>query len=72
MLMREGDRWICSNPSCKCEILVLLSSNVPYGDHPVCACGHRMKKAYIAPQLRTIRNPEDLRALQEKFSAKVR
>ena len=33
MTMREGDRWICSNPSCKCEILVLLSSNVPYGDH---------------------------------------
>jgi len=71
MTMREGDRWICSNPGC-CEIQVLVPSGSTTVGNPVCSCGSAMRKEYIAPQLRMIRDPDELRDLQEKFFTKVR
>jgi len=69
MTMREGERWICSNSECRCEVLV-LSAGTQEGTNPRCSCGFPMKKAYSAPQVRHI-SGEDAKVLHEKFFSKV-
>lgn len=49
MIMRPGERWHCTNPSCQCAVLVESGGNVE-GFNPRCACGGIMKKQYAAPQ----------------------
>jgi hypothetical protein len=66
MTMREGERWICPNPACGCEVLVVLSGTGD-GTNPRCSCGFAMRKRYTAPKLRLLEGKD----LREKFYSKV-
>jgi len=60
MLMKNGERWHCTNPVCRCAILVESSGEVE-GHNPSCACGSPMKKQYSPPVLQYldfIRSPD--------------
>lgn len=70
MTMREGERWICSNSRCKCEVLVVFSAGTHEGRNPRCSCGSAMKKTYTAPKLRSIEEDE-AKSLHERFFSKV-
>ena len=48
MLMKAGEHWHCSNPLCRCEVLVARTNQID-GCNPVCACGAFLKKKYAAP-----------------------
>jgi len=72
MTMREGERWICSNPKCRCEIHVAISAGTVDGTNPQCSCGCRMRKAYTAPILRLIHFPDELKVHKEKFFSNAR
>jgi hypothetical protein len=48
MMMKTGERWHCTNPACRCEVLVQVHSEVD-GNNPRCVCGTPMKKKYVAP-----------------------
>jgi hypothetical protein len=48
MVMKNGERWHCTNAACGCSIVVETSSGVE-GKNPLCACGSVMKKRYAAP-----------------------
>jgi len=50
MLMKTGERWHCTNPLCRCQILVAQSGELD-GHNPVCACGSPLKKKYVSPLL---------------------
>jgi len=50
MTMKTGEQWNCSNPECRCEILVQNSSETE-GSNPRCVCGAPMKKKYAPPRL---------------------
>jgi hypothetical protein len=71
MIMSEGDRWICLNPACGREIIVLQTVGTDVRTNPKCTCGFPMKKPYSVPEFRTI-HPDDVNRFQEKFSLKTR
>jgi len=71
MIMREGERWICSNPACRCEVDVVIASKSADGTNPKCCCGSRMRKPYRAPSFRPIGNQDELKVVLEKFSSSV-
>lgn len=48
MVMKTGERWHCTNPTCRCSILVETSGEAE-GQNPLCACGGVMKKQYSPP-----------------------
>ena len=48
MHMKTEDRWHCTNPACRCEVLVESSANQD-GKNPRCSCGATMKKKYTSP-----------------------
>jgi hypothetical protein len=48
MLMHCGDRWHCTNPACRCTVLV-ESGTPANGANPRCSCGSIMKKDYKSP-----------------------
>jgi hypothetical protein len=50
MLMKTGERWHCTNPACRCEVLVQASGKID-GKYPMCACGGTMKRKYASPAL---------------------
>ncbi len=50
MLMKIGEQWHCTNPACRCEVLV-QSAGVIEGKNPRCICGAPMKKKYAPPNL---------------------
>ena len=50
MLMKAGERWRCSNPECRCEVLVQSGGAID-GRNPICVCGGAMKRKYAPPQL---------------------
>ena len=50
MLMKAGERWHCTNPACRCEVLVESSGKID-GRNPVCPCGGTMKRKYAPPAL---------------------
>lgn len=50
MIMKAGQRWRCSNPACRCEVLVQTSGELE-GSNPRCVCGAPMKKEYTPPNL---------------------
>jgi hypothetical protein len=68
--MQIGERWICSNLRCGCEIVVTFSTRTGRGTNPRCSCGSPMKKRYTAPVIRLMQNDE-VRNLREKFLSKV-
>lgn len=67
MVMKTGERWLCTNSSCGCSILVETSGQAE-GKNPLCACGSVMKKQYSSPvfqYLDFLRFPEPTRAHQD-------
>jgi hypothetical protein len=48
MIMKTGELWHCTNPSCRCEVLVQSGSDTE-GSNPRCVCGAPMKKTYAPP-----------------------
>lgn len=50
MLMKVGEHWRCTNPACRCEVLVETGGNM-HGSNPVCTCGAVLKKKYASPAL---------------------
>jgi hypothetical protein len=48
MSTKIGEQWHCTNPACRSEVLVQLSSPAGVGN-PRCACGAPMKKKYSPP-----------------------
>jgi hypothetical protein len=48
MIMKSGERWHCTNPACRCAVLVEITGETE-GENPVCACGSLMKKSYSSP-----------------------
>jgi hypothetical protein len=72
MTMREGEHLICSNPDCRCEVVVVVSAPSPTDRNPICTCGFALRKVYVAPTVRTIRNPDEVKELQEMFFSKIR
>jgi hypothetical protein len=71
MIMREGERWICSSPACRSEIEVVIAFKTADGTNPKCCCGSRMRKAYDAPSFRKIPNQDEFKVLLERFSSAV-
>jgi len=51
MVMKSGERWHCTNPACRCAVLVETNGEVD-GDNPRCACSSLMKKEYSPPVFR--------------------
>ncbi|HWZ96795.1 MAG TPA: hypothetical protein VN025_03470 [Candidatus Dormibacteraeota bacterium] len=48
MVMHPGDRWHCTNLSCRCTVIV--ESGTPLGGaNPRCSCGSIMKKEFKSP-----------------------
>jgi hypothetical protein len=68
--LQNGDRWICQNADCRCEIVVVKSSGLKTGSNPICSCGSTMKKPYTTPELKELRpdEAEDLFPEQRAFS----
>lgn len=69
--MCKGEHWICSNPECRCEVFVVHPAVTTEGENPQCTCGFPMRKPYIAPIFRAIRDFDELKHLQEMFSPKA-
>lgn len=61
MRMKTEDRWHCTNPACRCEVLV-ESSATEEGKNPRGSCGATMKKTYASPALTYL----DFLCLEEK------
>jgi len=72
MNMRRGEKWICSNPTCRSEFVVTVAGGPEGGVNPRCCCGSKMKKVYAAPTFWTIQNPEDARVPDRKILTKAR
>jgi hypothetical protein len=51
MVMHSGEHWHCTNPACRCGVLVEIDGKID-GDNPRCACGSAMKKDYSPPHLK--------------------
>jgi hypothetical protein len=51
--MRPRERYVCQNPDCRCEVVVVKTSMEATRD-PICCCGAKMKKAYAKPVLRVL------------------
>jgi len=63
-----GERWICSNADCRCELVVTHSGRTGEGANPRCFCGSPMKKRYTAPRFREIRQDEAKNLYERLFS----
>lgn len=48
MVMHPGERWHCTNLSCRCTILVEIGTPRE-GTNPRCSCGAVMKKDFKSP-----------------------
>jgi hypothetical protein len=51
MIMKSGESWHCTNPSCLCQVRVEVTGEIE-GQNPRCACGSLLKKVYTAPVFR--------------------
>ena len=72
MNMRRGEKWICSNPTCRSEFVVTVASGPEGGVNPRCCCGSNMKKEYVKPRFWSIQNLADSSAHDRKFLTKAR
>jgi hypothetical protein len=48
MVMHPGERWHCTNLTCRCTILVETGTSQDAGN-PCCSCGFLMKKEFKSP-----------------------
>lgn len=53
MVMNSGERWHCTNPACRCSVLVEAAGDIE-GSNPYCACGGDMKKVHSRPVFRCL------------------
>jgi hypothetical protein len=51
--MRKGQRFVCQNSECGCELEVIKAPIADSASNPRCACGVEMKKPYIKPSVTT-------------------
>jgi|HubBroStandDraft_6_1064221.scaffolds.fasta_scaffold482324_2 hypothetical protein len=49
----KGQRFICQNPECGCEMDVTKASHLDVASNPRCGCGVEMKKPYVKPSITT-------------------
>ncbi len=56
MRVKEHDGFVCVNPVCGAQIVVLKEATVP--GRPRCACGSEMKRVYRSPVLRVLNQIE--------------
>ncbi len=71
----RGDRWICQNPGCGAEVMVISPSQLKEESNLRCRCGGEMGRSYSAPTVRKLEagEAEELRqdpALSEKLRAR--
>ena len=72
MTMREGEHWICSNRSCRCEVVVTAGAGRKEGTNPICSCGFAMRKRYSAPIFTAIPEPACANDFQEMIFSRTR
>ena len=72
MNMRKGEKWVCSNPTCRCEFVVTVASAPEDGVNPRCCCGSKMKKVYAAPAFWIKQNPGNSEPAGKKALSTVR
>jgi hypothetical protein len=58
--MAKGQRFICQNPECGCEMDVTKASLVEATSNPRCGCGVEMKKPYVKPTVSTLHLAEGI------------
>ena len=51
MQLQSGDRWFCTNPACRSELVVEHTLEIAAAS-VFCACGDVMKKQYAPPIFR--------------------
>jgi len=51
--IRNGQRFVCQNLECGCEIEVTKAPRPGAESNPWCVCGAEMKKPYIKPPVTT-------------------
>jgi hypothetical protein len=51
--VRKGQRFVCQNPECDCELEVTKAPLIESPIGPRCSCGAEMKKPYIKPSVTT-------------------
>lgn len=54
----RGDRWICQNPGCGAEVMVIAPSQLKEESNLRCHCGSDMGRSYSAPTVRKLETGE--------------
>jgi len=67
MKMLKGQKWICSNSTCRSQFVVTVPSEPEGGVNPTCCCGSKMKKVYVRPTFWRIQNSRDSKTLHGNF-----
>jgi len=49
----KGQRFVCQNLECGCEVKVTKAPAADAVSNPRCACGTEMKKPYVKPSVTT-------------------
>jgi hypothetical protein len=49
----KGQRFVCQNPGCGCEMEVIKAPPEGAASNPRCGCGSVMKKPYVKPSVLT-------------------
>jgi hypothetical protein len=69
----RGDRWICQNPGCGAEVMVIAPSQLKEEANLRCRCGGDMGRSYSAPTVRKLEAGEAEELLQDPgLSEKLR
>lgn len=61
----RGDRWICQDPGCGAEVMVLAPSQLKAEANLRCCCGGDMGRSYSAPTVRKLKAGEAEELLQD-------
>ena len=61
----RGDRWICPNPGCGAEVMVIAPSQLNEEANLRCRCGSDMGRSYSAPTVRKLEAGEAEELLQD-------
>jgi hypothetical protein len=61
----RGDRWICQNPGCGAEVMVIAPSHLREEANLRCRCGSDMGRTYSAPAVKKLDAVEAEELLQD-------
>lgn len=61
----RGDRWICQNPGCGAEVMVIAPSHLREEANLRCRCGGDMGRSYSAPAVKKVDAAEAEELLQD-------